>query len=158
MRLGIRKTLFVALLLSITGLAIGTQSANASVASKTSHGIGTARPFSATGCTQDNICIDVEGAGLTVNTMRGDVDSSGGILNGLTWCGRLTYTISDMARTETFYSNVSPHGCANGPFGIFDFTETINASFPNNSLACVGAQTDSGRPSPGGPACLTIHN
>jgi len=149
--------LLAALLLQSLVCFIGTQSANAATRSWTPQGAGISHPYSASGCTQDNICIAVDGNGLTVNTMAGEVNANGGILNGKTWCGRLTYTISTMDRTRTFYSAVSPHGCADSS-NIYEFTEIINASYPNNSLACVGAQTDSGRPSPGGPACLTIHS
>ena len=157
MRLGTRRTLLATLLLSIIGLLFGAQSANAAVTSLAPQSSGISKPFSASGCTQDNICIAVNGSGLTVNSIAGEVFANGGILNGRTWCGELTYTISNSDRTRTFYATISPHGCADAQ-NIFEFTEFPNASYPNNALACVGAQTDSGRPSPGGPACLTIHS
>lgn len=112
------------------------------------------RPLSASGCTGNTVCIFVQGSGLTVNTVGGGVTVPGGAASYRTWCGYIGVTVRNGG--TTYVADISPYGCAN-PFSPYQWTDTLNRSFPNNSRACLYAYTDSGRYNPGGPACETIH-
>jgi hypothetical protein len=141
------------------GLLIAALSTSANAATA-GHMTGPAViPLSASGCAGPfaEVCVDVEGTGLNVRTIKGSEFVSTEVTNGShNWCGVLTYRITLGA--STLFSTMSPRGCTTQAHPSFQFTETVNASFPSGALVCADQRTDAGFYNPAsGPACETLH-
>lgn len=112
------------------------------------------RPASASGCTNNTVCVFVEGDGLHVDSLGGGVSVPGSIINNRKWCGKVGLTVTKSG--NTYFADSSPHACATASTP-YDYTNYANRSFPDGSRACAYAHTDSGYYNPGSsPACETI--
>ena len=127
---------------------VGHHSASA-VRNASSDRHAAASPDSGSGCTALQVCINVNGTGLNVQSVTGDVYPIIG-----SWCGY--ETLRGTLGTKTYIFVDSPTACK-GVGGTYQYTWTLNQNFPNQMKMCLGQVTTSGT-NPGGPACLTIHS
>ena len=157
MKIVLRRVVYTLCLAALPATMLSA-TANAAVAPIASN--PTVIPLAASGCTGPfaEVCIDVEGTGLHVTTVKDTESINSAVSNSShNWCGVLTYRIT--LGSSTFFSTVSPHGCTTQAHPSFSLTENVNASFPSGSLVCAGQKTDAGFYNPAsGPACETLHS
>jgi hypothetical protein len=101
---------------------------------------------SASGCAGYEVCIDVVGSGLNVQSVTGTVAPIA------SWCGY--ETLRGTLNNQTYIFVDSPTACASIT-SDYQYTWTLNEDFPSGMKICLGQVTKSGT-NPGGPACETI--
>jgi hypothetical protein len=114
------------------------------------------RPDSASGCTQNGICINVDGSGLYVSSVGGGVAPNGGYVSPRTWCGDVY--AEDKSGSNIYYTSDPVPGCASSSGSPLAASWNPDRNFPNGSQICLYANKTSGNYNAGGPACETIQS